>query len=55
MDKVLELLDEVIGYAHANAVAARTKDENMTWAAHHRNCIEVKRLIEESQKSAPAS
>ena len=42
----MQLIDEVIGYAKANADAARTEDEKMTWAAHHRNCVQVKAEIE---------
>lgn len=43
----MDLIDEVIGYAKANADAARTDDERQTWAAHHRNCVKVKAGIED--------
>lgn len=37
----MDLIDEVIGYARANAEAARMPDERQTWEAHQRNCVRV--------------
>lgn len=46
----MTMIDELVGYAKANARAATTQDERMTWEAHHRNCLivqaETERLIE---------
>lgn len=41
----MTLIDEVIGYAKANALAASGTDRE-TWAAHERNCLRVKAEIE---------
>lgn len=35
----MQIIEELVGYAKANAEAARTKDERMTWAAHHRHTL----------------
>lgn len=39
-------IDELVGYAKANADAARTKDDQQTWAAHHRHALAAKAEIE---------
>lgn len=43
-------IDELVGYAKANADAARTKDDQQTWAAHHRHALAAKAEIERLQK-----
>ena len=53
MDQAIQLLDEVIGFAKANAEAAATKDEQMTWAAHHRNCVKVRNYLTNRPTSKP--
>lgn len=45
MDQAIALLDEVIGYAKANAEAARTADEQETWQAHYQNCRRVRSYL----------
>lgn len=42
----MTLIDEMVGFAKANADAARTKDEQQTWAAHHRHALAAKAEIE---------
>lgn len=42
---LMDLMDEVMGYAKANAEAARTLDGQMTWEAHHRNLLKIKAAI----------
>lgn len=38
----MRLIDEVVGYANANAAAARDANDQQTWAAHHRNCVRIR-------------
>jgi len=45
-DMTMNLIDELIGYASANAKAAKTETDRETWAAHHRNCVKVKAEID---------
>jgi hypothetical protein len=45
----LQLIDEVIGYAKANAEAAETADQRRVWEAHQRNCVAVRAEIERLQ------
>lgn len=45
MDQAIALLDEVIGYAKANAESARTVDDQQTWRAHERNCRRVRSYL----------
>lgn len=42
----MDLIDEVIGYAKANAFAAPTADDQTTWNAHWKNCIRIKSEID---------
>lgn len=37
----MTMIDELTGYAKANADAAKTPDEQQTWSAHYRNCLKV--------------
>lgn len=46
----MQLIDEVIGYAKANAEAARAPGERETWAAHHRNCVRIKGELESERE-----
>lgn len=55
----MNLINEVIGHAKANADAASTADERATWAAHHRSCValraEFARLLAALKELADAS
>lgn len=42
-DEAAKLLDETIGFAHANALA--DKDIHSAWHAHERNCQRVKAAL----------
>ncbi len=43
----MNIANELVGFAKANAEAAKTEDERMTWAAHHRNALAAQAEIEQ--------
>lgn len=43
----MPLIDDVIEYAKGNAAAAKSLDEQQTWAAHHRSLVEIRRQYEQ--------